>query len=176
MQVSNHCLHRSLLQSISVLTLLPVVAGIGYLALLQSKLVVPVGSDQDLETLCQNDWDLSTSCPKIVELTELINRTLLHFPSEFLPEYCVGMLIYTKQTSLSLRCLPYFFLIGFPKCGTTEILLLPKGIPLILVYPLLLECMCIDMLNVAFILILLYYVNRDLPTAQAASQVYRTAS
>ena len=48
MQVSNHRLHRSLLQSISVLTLLSVVVGISYLALLQSKLVLPVGSDQDL--------------------------------------------------------------------------------------------------------------------------------
>ena len=89
----------------------------------------PCGSDQDLKTLCQNDWDLSTSCPKMVELTELINRTLLHLPSEFLPEYCVGMLIYTRQTSLSLSCLPYFFLIGFPKCGTTEICQLLKQHP-----------------------------------------------
>ena len=30
----------------------------------------------------------------MVELTELINRTLTNLPSEFLPEYCVGMLIY----------------------------------------------------------------------------------
>lgn len=121
MQVSSGHLQCTPFWSISVFTLL---VGIGYLALLQFN-VVPVDSDQEM--LSRNDkfqdWDLPVSQLKMVQLAELINRTLAHLPSEFLPEYknpcwCANAHL---NASWSLRCIPYFFLISFPRCGTMEI-------------------------------------------------------
>ena len=106
--------------------------GISYLALLHFD-VMPVDSDQ--ETLGRNhkyqDWDLPASHPKMLQLAEFINRTLARLPSEFLPEYknpCWRANAH-PNASWSVRCLPYFFLIGFPKCGTTEIYQLLKQHP-----------------------------------------------
>ena len=107
-----------------MIVLLSIVVGISYLCSL--------GSDRNQQYLNDKllDWDLCSSDRKMVQLTELVNRILAQFPSEFLPEYknpC--WYANASRTVASLRCLPYFFLIGFPKCGTTEIYELLKQHP-----------------------------------------------
>ena len=107
-----------------MIALLSIVVGISYLCSLDSD------HNQQYQNDKLRDWDLSPSDPKMVQLTELVNRILAHFPSEFLPEYrnpC--WYANASRTAASLRCLPYFFLIGFPKCGTTEIYQLLKQHP-----------------------------------------------
>ena len=90
-----------------------------------------VGKDMDDEIGKYQDWDLPASDPKMVQLAEAVNRTLAHLPSKFLPEYRNPCWHVTSPPSVrgSLRCLPYFFLIGYPKCGTTEIYQLLKQNP-----------------------------------------------
>ncbi|XP_071494091.1 carbohydrate sulfotransferase 15-like [Diadema antillarum] len=55
------------------------------------------------------------------ELRQLAPQVFSRFPhsSEFLPEYKSPC--WKGKQSGALRCLPYFFLGGFPKCGTTDL-------------------------------------------------------
>ena len=89
------------------------------------------GKDMDEEIGKYQDWNFPASHPKMVQLAEAVNRTLAHIPSKFLPEYRNPCWHVSSPPSVrgSLRCLPYFFLIGYPKCGTTEIYQLLKQNP-----------------------------------------------
>lgn len=53
------------------------------------------------------------------DLRRLRPRILNDFPSKFLPSYKNPC--YIKSTDKKLHCLPYFFLLGTPKSGTTDI-------------------------------------------------------
>ena len=115
-KMRTHHRQKSLFRFIFVIALLSIVVGISYM--------YSSASDRNKQYLNYKlcDWYFFSSDPKMAQLSDLVNRLLPHVPSEFLPEYRNPCWYASdSRTAASLRCLPYFFLIGFPKCGTTEI-------------------------------------------------------
>ncbi|XP_063969525.1 uncharacterized protein LOC129281485 [Lytechinus pictus] len=55
------------------------------------------------------------------DLRELAPRLFDRFPREYLPDYKSPCWRNSNNTNSQPRCLPYFFIGGFPKCATTDL-------------------------------------------------------
>ncbi|XP_041485502.1 carbohydrate sulfotransferase 15-like isoform X2 [Lytechinus variegatus] len=55
------------------------------------------------------------------DLRELAPRLFDRFPREYLPDYKSPCWRISNNTNSRPRCLPYFFIGGFPKCATTDL-------------------------------------------------------